>query len=78
MPVLDKPRCAESERLARHAFAASGCKTHPEFVALFGDAVGLRTFRGWLEGQRAAPIAQLMLREFIAGWRPSQALGADE
>lgn len=61
-----------SKQLALDAFAASGCKTHPEFVKLFGDAIGLRTFRGWLEGQRAAPIAQLVLREFIAGWRPSQ------
>jgi hypothetical protein len=34
-------------------------------------AVGLRTFRGWLKGEQpAAPLAQLMLREFIAGWRP--------
>lgn len=62
-----------SKQLALDAFAASGCKTHPEFCKLFGDAVGLRTFRGWLEGQRAAPIAQLMLREFIAGWRPRAA-----
>lgn len=65
-----------SKQLALDAYAASGCKTHPEFVALFGDAVGLRTFRGWLEGQRAAPIAQLMLREFIAGWRPSRTRGS--
>lgn len=62
---------AETQRLAAEAYRASGCATHPEFVALFGDAVGLRTFRGWLEGQRATPLAQLMLREFIAGWRPS-------
>lgn len=64
---------AASKQLALKAYEASGCKTHPEFVALFGDAIGLRTFRGWLEGQRAAPVAQLMLREFIAGWRPTQA-----
>lgn len=63
----------ETERLAREAYEASGCKTHPEFVAIFGDAIGLRTFRGWLKGEQpAAPVAQLMLREFIAGWRPSQ------
>ena len=61
-----------SKQLALDAYTLSGCKSHPEFVAMFGDAVGLRTFRGWLEGQRAAPIAQLMLREFIAGWRPAQ------
>lgn len=62
----------ETARLATEAYAASGCKTHPEFVALFGDAVGLRTFRGWLKGEQpAAPLAQLMLREFIAGWRPT-------
>lgn len=64
---------AETERLAQAAYAASGCKTHPEFVALFGDAVGLRTLRGWLKGEQpAAPLAQLMLREFIAGWRPTE------
>ena len=58
--------------LARAAYKASGCKTHGEFVGLFGDAVGLRTFRGWLKGEvPAAPVAQLMLREFIAGWRPT-------
>lgn len=61
-----------SKQLALDAFAASGCKSHPEFVALFGDAIGLRTFRGWLEGQKAAPVAQLLLREFIAGWRPKR------
>lgn len=61
----------ESVDLAKRAFAASGCKSHPEFVALFGGAIGLRTFRGWLEGQRAAPLAALVLREFIAGWRPT-------
>jgi hypothetical protein len=66
-------KCPETKRLATEAYAASGCSTHPEFVKLFGDAVGLRTFRGWLAGdQPAAPLAQLMLREFVAGWRPSQ------
>lgn len=68
---------AESRRLAREAFEASGCKTDGEFVALFGDAMGLRTFRGWKEGQRATPLAQLMLREFIAGWRPSKVVSGD-
>lgn len=59
--------------LAERAYKASGKTSHPEFVALFGGAVGLRTFRGWLAGEQpAAPIAQLMLREFIAGWRPTQ------
>ena len=63
----------ETERLAQEAYRASGCATHPEFVALFGDAVGLRTFRGWLKGEQpATPLAQLMLREFIAGWRPTR------
>lgn len=58
--------------LASKAFTASGAKSHPEFVAIFGDAVGLRTFRGWLAGEQpAAPIARLMLREFVAGWRPT-------
>lgn len=61
----------DTARLAREAFEASGCKTHPEFVAVFHGAVGLRTFRGWLKGEQPAmPLAQLVLREFIAGWRP--------
>lgn len=63
--------CPATADLAKSAFDASGCKTHPEFVALFGGAVGLRTFRGWLAGQPAQPLAALMLREFVAGWRPS-------
>lgn len=61
----------ETKALATEAYAASGCKTHGEFCALFGDAVGVRTFRGWLAGEQPAhPLAQLMLREFNAGWRP--------
>ena len=64
----------ETQRLARAAYQASGCTTHLAFVAMFGDAVALRTFHDWLAGnQPATPLAQLMLREFIAGWRPSQA-----
>ena len=59
--------------LADSAFKASGVISHPEFVAIFGGAIGLRTFRGWLAGEQPAlPIAQLMLREFVAGWRPTQ------
>lgn len=59
--------------LAAQAYEASKAKTHGEFVALFGGAIGLRTFRGWLAGtQPAAPIALLLLREFVAGWRPGQ------
>lgn len=62
----------ETARLATEAYTASGCTTHQQFCDLFGDAVGLRTFRGWLKGEQpAAPLAQLMLREFIAGWRPT-------
>lgn len=61
-----------TQKLARDAYDASGCKSHREFIALFGDAVGMRSFRGWLEGLPAAPLARLMLREFIAGWRPGQ------
>jgi hypothetical protein len=67
----------ETAELATEAFAASGCQSHEEFVRQFGDAVGLRTFRYWLSGQRPAlPLAKLMLREYIAGWRPSQQQGA--
>lgn len=62
----------ETVDLAKRAYEASGCATHPQFVALFGGAISLRSFRGWLAGENpAAPLAQLVLREFIAGWRPS-------
>lgn len=62
----------ETAALATRAYEAAGCKTHKEFCDLFGGAVGLRTFRAWTAGEQpAAPIAQLMLREFIAGWRPT-------
>lgn len=62
----------ETAALAERAYEQSGCTTHRAFCDLFGDAVGLRTFRGWLNGEQpAAPVARLMLREFIAGWRPT-------
>jgi hypothetical protein len=62
----------DTAKLAQDAFAASGCRSHPEFVRLFSGAIGLRTFRGWLAGEQpAAPVAQLVLREFVAGWRPT-------
>jgi hypothetical protein len=66
-------RHPETARLATAAFEASGCDTHPRFIALFGEGViGLRTFRGWLKGEQpAAPIARLLLREFVGGWRPT-------
>lgn len=58
--------------LANAAFARSGAKTHPEFVALFPkEAIGLRTFRYWLAGERpATPLAMMVLREVAAGWLP--------
>lgn len=62
---------AETIDLAKRAYEASGCKTYAEFVALFGGAIGKRTLTGWLEGAKASPLAALMLREFIAGWRPT-------
>jgi hypothetical protein len=69
---MTTPKHPETADLARRAYEASGCKTHDDFVALFGKAMSLRSFRGWLAGENpAAPIAQLVLREFIAGWRPS-------
>lgn len=67
----DAVRHPETAGLASRAYKASGAKTHPEFVAILGGAVGLRTFRGWLAGEQpAAPIAQLVLREIATGWRP--------
>ena len=65
--------CPETERLAREAYRLSGCKSHPEFVALLGGSVGLRTFRGWLTGEQpATPLALFVLRQVIGGWRPSR------
>lgn len=69
---MTTPKHPATADLARRAFEAAGVKTHDEFVAMFGDAMSLRSFRGWLAGENpAAPMAQLMLREFVAGWRPS-------
>lgn len=69
---MSKCKHPVTSQLANSAFVKSGCQTHKEFVAMFGTAVGLRTFRGWLKGEApAAPLAQLMLKEFIAGWRPT-------
>ncbi len=63
----------DTAALAQQAFAASGAATHPEFIAMFPPgAIGLRTFRGWMLGEAPAmPLAQLVLREFAAGWRPA-------
>ncbi len=64
----------DTAALARQAFDAAGVNTHGEFIALFGGAIALRTFRRWLAGEGPAdPLAQLVLREFIAGWRPKVA-----
>ena len=58
--------------LARRAFERSGAKTHKAFVELFpGDAIGLRTFRAWVAGERpATPLAMLVLRAVADGWLP--------
>lgn len=61
----------ETAQLAREALEATGCKTHADFCALTGNAIGLRTFRYWLAGERPADgIASLVLRELKSGWRP--------
>jgi hypothetical protein len=64
--------CETTRALATKAYEASGCTKPEDFVALFGkDVIGSRSFRYWLNGERpASPLAQLVLREFIAGWRP--------
>lgn len=62
----------ETAALAKAAFEASGCRTHQEFIDLFRGAVGLRTFRDWLAGTRAPmPLATMVLRAFVDGWRPT-------
>lgn len=59
-------------QLAQDAFARSGAKTHAEFCALFGGAIGLRSLRYWLSGDREPdPLARLVLREVKAGWLPN-------
>jgi len=69
---MTTPKHPDTADLARRAYEASGCRTHPEFISLFGGAVSLRSFRAWLAGEvPAAPLAQLMLREFVGGWRPT-------
>ncbi len=63
----------ETASLARSAFEASGSKSVSSFVSSFNGAIGLRTFWAWMRGEQpAAALAQLVLREYIAGWRPSQ------
>lgn len=65
-------RSPETAALAGAAYEASGCKTHEEFIALFGkDTIGLRSFRAWIKGERPAePLAQWVLRECAAGRLP--------
>jgi hypothetical protein len=70
--MSSNPKHPDTAELAKAAYAESGCKSHPQFVAMFNGAISLRTFRAWLAGETpAAPLARLMLREFVAGWRPS-------
>ena len=38
---MSAPKHPETAALAKRAYEASGCKTHPEFVALFGGALSL-------------------------------------
>lgn len=64
----------DTAKLAKAAFDATGCKTHGEFIAMMQGAIGVRTFRAWLAGERPAEaLAQLVLRELVAGWRPRPA-----
>lgn len=79
MPVDNQIEHPETAKLAKKAYEKSGCRTHQEFCDLFGGAIGLRTFRGWLKGQNpAAPIATLLLSEFVMGWRPRCGSGVPE
>jgi len=57
--------------LAAATYKATGAKTHPEFVALTGGAISLRTFRYWMAGERPADtMAQQYLALIKGGWRP--------
>lgn len=68
----------DTAALAKAAFDATGCKTHGDFVNLMGGAIGLRTLRRWLAGEGPAdPLAQLVLRELVAGWRPGRTAPSD-
>ncbi|MBS67281.1 MAG: hypothetical protein Tp170SUR191951_80 [Prokaryotic dsDNA virus sp.] len=69
---MTEPKHPETADLARRALEASGCKTRKEFIAMFGDAIKMRTLDGWLAGNcPLPPLTSLMLREFVAGWRPT-------
>lgn len=73
---MTKTKNEQTADLARRAFEASGLTVHEDFCALFGGAMKLRSFRGWLAGETPpSAMAQLLLREFIAGWRPTQIEG---
>lgn len=70
---MSEMKYPETSQLARDAYAASGCKTHAEFLAMFGGAIAQRSFYDWLSGkQRCAPLAAFVLRQIKAGWRPKR------
>lgn len=61
----------QTAQLAREAFEATGLRTHGEFVTMMQGAIPMRTFRRWLAGENPLdPLARLVLRELIGGWRP--------
>lgn len=63
----------ETAALAKAAMDATGLKTEA-FADLI--CVGKRTLFSWLSGEKpASGIAQMVLREVAAGWRPSAGAG---
>lgn len=64
----------DTAELAKRALETSGL-THGEFAKLIH--VGTRTLSHWTAGTKpASPIAQMVLREVAAGWKPSAAAEA--
>ena len=61
----------DTAALARDAYAASQARTYVDFLAMLHGTIPMRTFKRWLAGENPMDgLTQLVLREFIGGWRP--------
>jgi hypothetical protein len=58
------------ESLAQQAYRASGCRTIEEFRQMLGGP-GRRSLCRWLANEGPTPpMAQMVFRNIIAGWKP--------
>lgn len=62
----------EVRDLATKAYAASGCSSVDQFAVFLGG-VGSRTVWRWIRGEGPlGGMAELVLAEVAAGWRPTR------